>query len=84
MTCSQVVSAEEYMGQYPNRQKEARNNKHFIAMWVRISILVDRMREQQMVAGDSMRMDQVTEVCPGGDGWRAACCVHVHCGIGKI
>ena len=59
MTCSQVVSVEEYMGQYPNRQEEAMNNKHFIAMWVRISILVDRMREQQMVAGDSMRMDMV-------------------------
>ena len=72
---------EENMGQYPNRQEEAGNNKHFIA----ISILVDRMREQQVAvsAGDSMRQG---EVCPGDDGWRlrAACCVHVHCGIGKI
>ena len=60
MTCSQVVSIEDYMvGQFPNRQEEAGNSKHFIAIWVRISILVDRMREQQMVAGDSMRMDKV-------------------------
>ena len=79
MTCSQVVSVEEYMGQYPNRQDEAGNNSHFIA----ISILVDRMREQQVAvaAGDSMRQG---EVCPGDDGWRAACCVHVHCGKWRI
>ncbi len=32
--CSQVVSVEENMGQYPNRQEEAGNNKHFIAIWV--------------------------------------------------
>ena len=58
-TCSQVVSV-EHSGQDTNTQEEAGNNKHFfIDVWVRNSILVDRMREQSMVAGDWMRMDKV-------------------------
>ncbi len=32
---------------------------NFLAVWVRNIILVDRMREQEMVAGDWMRMDKV-------------------------
>ena len=50
-TCSQVVSV-EYLGQDTNTQEEAGNNKHFIDVKVRNCILVERMREQEMVAGD--------------------------------
>ena len=57
-TCSQVVSV-EYLGQDTNTQEEAGNNKHFIDVWVRNCILVERMREQEMVAGDWMRIDKV-------------------------
>ena len=32
--------------------EEAGNNKHFIELWLRNSIQVDRMREQEMVASD--------------------------------
>ena len=31
---------------------------NFLAVWVRNIILVDRMREHEMVAGDWMRMDK--------------------------
>ena len=37
----------------------AGNNKPFIDVWVGNSILVGRMREQEMVAGDWLRMDMV-------------------------
>ena len=57
-TFSQVVSV-EYRGQDTNTQEEAGNNKHFIYVWVRNRSLVDRVREQEMVAGDWMRMDKV-------------------------
>ena len=56
-TFSQVVSV-EYRGQDTNTQEEAGNNKHFIYVWVRNRSLVDRVREQEMVAGDWMRMDK--------------------------
>ena len=35
------------------------NSKPFIDVWVGNSILVGRMREQEMVAGDWLRMDMV-------------------------
>ena len=68
-TFSQVVSV-EYRGQDTNTQEEAGNNKHFIYVWVRNRSLVDRVREQEMVAGDWMKMDmdehvEVTELETG-------------------
>ena len=50
-----------------------RNNKPFIDMWVENSILVGRMREQEMVAGDWLRMDvfECVQEVDGGE---------VHCG----
>ena len=48
-TCTQVVSV-EYRGQDTNTQEEGGNFKHFIDVWLRNSILVDRMRGQEMVA----------------------------------
>ena len=49
--------------------EEAGNNKHFIEVWLRNSIQVDRMREQEMVAGAWMRMEMVKCVqgLVGGD-----------------
>ena len=38
---------------------EAGNNKHFIEVWLRNSIQVDRMREQEMLARDWIRMDMM-------------------------
>ena len=42
-TRSQVVSV-EYRGQDTNTQEETGNNKHSLDVWLRNSILVDRMR----------------------------------------
>ena len=52
----------EFRGQDTNTQEEAGNFKH-IHLWLRNSILVDRMRDQEMVARAWMRMD----MAEGGD-----------------
>ena len=39
--------------------EEAGNNKHFIEVWLRNSIQVDRMREQEMVPSDWESMDKM-------------------------
>ena len=51
----------------------AGNNKPFIDVWVGNSILVGRMREQEMVAGDWLRMEmfECVQEVDGGE---------VHCG----
>ena len=48
-TCSHVACL-EYRGLDTIKQEEAGNNKHFIDVWLRNSILVERMRGQEMVA----------------------------------
>ena len=57
-TCSTVVSL-EYRGSDTIIQEKGWNNKHFMDFWLRNSILEDRMRDQEMVAWDWMRMDKV-------------------------
>jgi hypothetical protein len=52
----------EFRGQDTNTQAEAGNFKH-IHLWLRNSILLDRMRDQEMVARAWMRMD----MAEGGD-----------------
>ena len=77
--CSQVVSV-EYRGQDTNTQEEAGNNKHFIDVWVRNSSLVDRMREQEMVARDCMRMDKVKSIQEVEGCELPAACIQIQCG----
>ena len=51
----------EFRGQDTNTQAEAGNFKH-IHLWLRNSILVGRMRDQEMVARAWMRMDMAERV----------------------
>ena len=46
----------------------AGNNKPFIDVWVGNSILVGRMREQEMAAGDWLRMEVVVKCVQEVDG----------------
>ena len=76
-TCSTVVSL-EYRGSDTITQEKGWNNKHFIDVWLRNRILVDRMREQEMVAEDWMRVDKLKCALEVEREWGCSCCVQVH------
>ena len=63
-TCSEVLSV-EYRGQDTMTQEEAGNNKHFIDVWVENEVMVDRLRELHLVAGDWIKMEKVKCVLDG-------------------
>ena len=53
---------------------------NFLAIWVRNIILVDRMREQEMVARDCMRMDKVKSIQEVEGCELPAACIQIQCG----
>jgi hypothetical protein len=74
----------EYRGYDTIAQEEAGNNKLFIDVRLIINILVDRMREQEMMARTWMRMVKCAQEVEGGDLHAVFRCIVQDGGIIKL